>query len=185
MSCKSGFLEKIRISVPGASKLDHSQQVEPILFRNFSKFFIFILEGQFLLPQSANCEKREFSQLSNWMRRGSFSGWGIQIGPNASFLSKKFPNIFNSRDLYTGGSLFLLPQDGEKGRCKRVVSHPSTNRAKHCLTSVVERALVLPSWHCLCQDTKWKTGKEEMQSWVSQLRFLEAKSGIQYPGHPN
>ena len=79
----SGFLEKIGVSVPEASKLDHSQQVEPILFRKFSKCFVFILEGQFLLPQSANCEKREFSQLSKWMKRGSFSAWGIQIGPNA------------------------------------------------------------------------------------------------------
>ena len=68
---------------------------------------------------------------------------------------------------------------------QKVVSHPSTNRAKHCLTSVVGRALLLPSLHGLCQDTKWKTGKEEMQSLVSQLWFLEAKSGIQCPGHPN
>ena len=57
----SGFLKRIRISVPGAFKLDHSEQVEPILFWNFSKCFIFILEGQFLLPQSANSEKREFT----------------------------------------------------------------------------------------------------------------------------
>ena len=58
------FLEKIRVAVPGASKVDHFQQVEPFLFRIISKCFFFIVEGQFLLLQSANCGKREFSQLS-------------------------------------------------------------------------------------------------------------------------
>ena len=32
-------------------------------------FFTFILGGQFLLPQRANMEKREFIQLQNWMRQ--------------------------------------------------------------------------------------------------------------------
>ena len=38
--------------MPGAFKLDHLQPFEPILFQKISNFFIFILGGQFLLPQS-------------------------------------------------------------------------------------------------------------------------------------
>ena len=38
-------------SVPGAFKLDHLQPSKPILFPKFYNFFIFMLGGQFLLPQ--------------------------------------------------------------------------------------------------------------------------------------
>ena len=71
------------ISVPGVFKLDHSHPVEPILFSKFYNFFTFILGGQFLLPQRANNEKREFTQLQKWTRQRGFSAWGIQTGPFA------------------------------------------------------------------------------------------------------
>ena len=67
--------------VPGAFKLDYLQPVKPLLFPQFSNFFTFILGGQFLLPQRANTEKREFSQLPIWMMQRGFSAWGIQTGP--------------------------------------------------------------------------------------------------------
>ena len=51
------------VCVPGAVKVDHLHPVEPLLFTKFSNFFTFILGGQFLLPQGANNEKREFTQL--------------------------------------------------------------------------------------------------------------------------
>ena len=47
---------------PGAFKLDHLQLFKAILFWKFLICFMFILGGQFLLPQRANCEKSEFSQ---------------------------------------------------------------------------------------------------------------------------
>ena len=43
--------------MPGAFKLDPFQPIEPILFQKIFKFFIFILGGQFLLPQGANSGK--------------------------------------------------------------------------------------------------------------------------------
>ena len=46
-----------------AFQLDHLQPFEPIWLSRFSNFFTFILGSQFLLPQKANYEKREFSQL--------------------------------------------------------------------------------------------------------------------------
>ena len=70
-------------SVPGAFKQDHLQPFKPILSQKIFNFFTFILGGQFLLPQRANMEKREFSQLQNWMRQRGFSAWGIQTGPFA------------------------------------------------------------------------------------------------------
>ena len=81
---KSGFLKQIRISVPGAFNLGHLEQVGLILFWNFSKCFIFILGGQFLLPQRAKCEKGEFFQFQNWMRQRGLSTWGSQTGQFAS-----------------------------------------------------------------------------------------------------
>ena len=72
------------VSVPWAFKLDHLHPVKQILFSKFYNFFTFILGGQFLLPQRANNEKREFSQLQKWMRQGGFSAWGNQTGSFAS-----------------------------------------------------------------------------------------------------
>ena len=70
--------------MPGVFKLDQLQPVKPILFPKFSNFFTFILGGQFLLPQRANTEKREFSQLQKWMRQRALGAWGIQTGPFAA-----------------------------------------------------------------------------------------------------
>ena len=72
------------VSVPGAFKLDHLHPIKPLLFWKFSKIFTFILGGQFLLPQRANYQKREFFQPQNWMRQRLFSDLGIQTGPFAS-----------------------------------------------------------------------------------------------------
>ena len=71
-------------SVPGAFKLDLLQPFEQILSQKIFNFFIFILGGQFLLPQRANMKKREFIQLQNWMRQRGLSAWGIQTGPFAA-----------------------------------------------------------------------------------------------------
>ena len=68
------------ISVNGAFKLDPLQPIKQILLLQFSICLIFTLGGQFLLPQRANSEKREFSQLQKSMRQGSFSDLGIQTG---------------------------------------------------------------------------------------------------------
>ena len=65
-------------------KLGHLQPVEPILFWKIFNFFHFILGSPFLLPQRANYEKGEFSQLPIWMRLWGFSAWGIQTGPFAA-----------------------------------------------------------------------------------------------------
>ncbi|ESO86401.1 hypothetical protein LOTGIDRAFT_78529, partial [Lottia gigantea] len=32
-------------------------------------------------------------------------------------------------------------------RCSQAVTHPSTNRARRCLTSVIGRELVLSTWY--------------------------------------
>ena len=90
----SGFLKKIRVSVPGASKLDHYQQVEPILFWNFSKCFIFILEGQFLLPQRANSEKREILPTPEKDETGGFGCLWHSNWTKWSNLGRKLTKIF-------------------------------------------------------------------------------------------
>ena len=73
-----------RVWVPGAFKLDHLQPLKPILFRNFSNFCTFILEGQFLLPQVEEGRKWEKGNHHKWMRPKSLSAWGIQTGPFAA-----------------------------------------------------------------------------------------------------
>ena len=83
------------VSVTGAFKLDHLQPVKPFLFPKFSNFCTFIVGGQFLLPQRANNEKREFSQLQKMDDSEGFqclghSNWTICI-PLNPFWSGKFP----------------------------------------------------------------------------------------------
>ena len=41
-------------------------------------------------------------------------------------------------------------------RCSQAVSHPSTNRAQCCLTSVIGRELVCSTWYGRCQEVKEK-----------------------------
>ena len=78
------------IWVPGAFKLDHLQ---PFIFQILQPFH-FSTGRHFLLPQRANYEKREFSQLQKWTRQRGLSAWGIQSGPFAAcwvnFVSKNF-----------------------------------------------------------------------------------------------
>ena len=54
-----------RALVPRPFKLDPLQPIKPLLLHNFSKFFSFILGGQFLLPQRANIGKRAIIQPQN------------------------------------------------------------------------------------------------------------------------
>ena len=110
-------------SVPGAFKLDHLQPFKPILFWQFPICSIFILGGQFLLPQRGNSEKRDIFQFQKWMRQGVFSAWGIQIGPIGATWAKKFPKIFKYLNLYTGAPFSLYPreekrEEGGVGKCK-------------------------------------------------------------------
>ena len=72
------------VLVPGAFKLDDLHPFKPILFWKFSICFIFILGAQFLLPQRANSEKREFFQFQIWMIHRGLSAWGFQTGPFAA-----------------------------------------------------------------------------------------------------
>ena len=72
------------------------------------------------------------------------------------------------------GEILITP-GWRKGKMQKLVSHPSTNRAKHCLTSVTGRELVLPLGYGLCFDEMSKTGRVEMQSWESWVSW---KSGF-------
>ena len=47
----------------GTFKLDHLHPFRPILLKQISNFFTFILGSQFLLPQRANSGKREVAGL--------------------------------------------------------------------------------------------------------------------------
>ena len=73
-----------RGSVPGAFKLDHLQQIKPILFPKFSNFFTIILGGQFLLPHRGEGWKWENGNLPTRVKQRVFSAWGIQFGPLAA-----------------------------------------------------------------------------------------------------
>lgn len=42
-------------------------------------------------------------------------------------------------------------------RGSQAVTHPSTNRAQRCLTSVIGRELVLSTWYGPCRSTNKKT----------------------------
>ena len=73
----------IGISVPGAFKLDHLQPLKPILLRNFSNSFSFILGSQFLLAQRANIEieKGEFLMRQMGSVPGPFAANKVDFIP--------------------------------------------------------------------------------------------------------
>ena len=80
------------------------------LFQHFDIFFTFILGGQFLLPQRANTEKREFLQLQIWTRQRGLSAWGIQPGPFAPCWANFIPQIFQLFHFYTGRPILITPE---------------------------------------------------------------------------
>ena len=132
------------------------QPFEPILYQQMFNFCTFILGGQFLLPQRANNEKREFSQLQKWARQKSLGAWGVQNGPFPATLARILPKILHHLDLYTGAPFSYYPRgqkrdkkskDANSTQCSQAVSHPSTNQAQHCLTSVIGRELVHSMWY--------------------------------------
>ena len=68
------------VSVPGAFKLDHLQPVEPILFWNFSNFWLSCPRAHFLYSPG----KWENGTLPAWVGRRGLGAWGIQTGPFAA-----------------------------------------------------------------------------------------------------
>ena len=184
-------------SLPGEFKLDHLQPIQPILFWYFSNFYTFILGNQFLLPQRANNGKSEFFQLKNWMRQRVLSAWGINPGPFWASWAKIWAKIFDHLDLYTGAPFSYYPRENRKGRkgmqkskdanstqCSQAVSHPSTNRAQHCLTSVIGRELVYSMWYGRCREKRVKWVKVEGQAalFCSEVRFCQLLIGVMQRG---
>ena len=96
--------------MPGAFKLDHLQPVEPILFPKISNSSLLYTGGQFLLPQRANNEKREFSQLQKWTRQRGVSAWGIQTGPFAAICTNYISPIFELFHFYTVRPILITPE---------------------------------------------------------------------------
>ena len=64
----------------------------------------------------------------------------------------------------TGDSGFLgltwqSRQKDNSTRCSQAVSHPSTNRAQRCLTSVIGRELVFSTWYGRCRERRRNSKK--------------------------
>ena len=49
-------------------------------------------------------------------------------------------------------------------QCSQAVSHPSTNRAQHCLTSVIGRELVYSMWYGRCREKRVKWARVDRQA---------------------
>ena len=114
--------------MPWAFKLDHLQPIDPLLFRDVFNLFIFILGSPILLPQKANYQKREFSQLQNWMRQRVFSALGIQTGPFAASGAHFVLVIFIPFFLHTGEPI-LITQEGQLSE-KGVLSTPKLDETQ-------------------------------------------------------
>ena len=49
-------------------------------------------------------------------------------------------------------SYLIAGEKDNSTRCSQAVTHPSTNRAQHCLTSVIGRELVFSMWYGRCRE---------------------------------
>ena len=95
--------------VPGAFKLDCLLSFHPILLWQFSISLTFILGGQFLLPQRANVEKREISQLQNCMRQRGFCAWGVQTGRFVALIAYCVLEILSTLSLSWCSTFLITP----------------------------------------------------------------------------
>ena len=98
------------ISVLGAFKLDHLHPFKPILFLQFTISLSFILGGQFLLSQRANCEKGGKVQLQMWIRQRVLSAWGLQTGPFESLYAHFILANLIFFHLYTERPILITPE---------------------------------------------------------------------------
>ena len=151
----------------------------------FFKMFHLYTGGPILItPECQFWEKGiyiTFKMDETW----EFQWLGHSNWTKCKHISQKISKNFqSSRPLYWGLP-FLITPGWRKGKMQKVVSHPSTNRAKHCLTSVTGRELVLPSGYGLCLEKRIKTGRQEMQSWESWFSHISGflkKIRISVPG---
>ena len=107
--CNSRTEWDIGVWVPGALKLDHLQPLKPFSFWQFSICFIFILGGQFLLPQKANSEKREKCNSRTEWDRGVWVPGALKL----DHLQPVKPILFWQISIcfiFILGGQFLLPQ---------------------------------------------------------------------------
>ena len=108
--CNIGF------TGPWVFMLDLLQTFKLILLWTIFNFSTFILGGQFLLPQRANMEKREFIKLQNWMRQRGLGAWGIQNGPFAAHWAHFVPEDFQLFHFHTGRPILITPRGPIMGK---------------------------------------------------------------------
>ena len=75
-------------------------------------------------------------------------------------------------------------KDANSTQCSQAVSHPSTNRAQHCLTSVIGRELVYSMWYGRCREKRVKWGIVLMQAALlgCEVRFCQLWNGMMLRG---
>ena len=73
----------------------------------------------------------------------------VTYGFNAAYQYRK--NLLDDRLIL---SIYLIDgtENDNDTRCSQAVTHPSTNRARCCLTSVIGRELVFSAWYGRCRQ---------------------------------
>ena len=71
-------------------------------------------------------------------------------------------------------------KDANSTQCSQAVSHPSTDQALHCLTSVIRRELVYSMWYGRCQENKVHN---RLLSSLAISCFGHFASGVQLSSH--
>ncbi len=77
---------------------------------------------------------------------------------------------FRLSTCYCGPTCTLLKRDDNSTRCSQAVTHPSTDQAQHCLTSVIRRELVCSMW---CGRCLWRSALDSL--FVKTERLLDGE----------
>ena len=91
--------------------------------------------------------------------------------------------ILNKTQKSGKGSNYSKKKSANGTRCSQAVTHPSTNRAQHCLTSVIGRELVCSMWYGRCQRLRVKITVQVHPDWIENspifVQFATIVNGIE------
>ena len=148
----------------------------PFVLKCFKLFHLHTGEANSYYPRGPIMRKGSSPNFKTEWDRGFLVPGAFKLD-HSKPLELKFYQKYHPTLTFILGLPFLITPEGRKGRnrmqkskdanstqCSQAVSHPSTNRAQHCLTSVIGRELVYSMWYGRCREKRVKWARVDRQA---------------------